>query len=116
MPSFLPALQDKEGLECLRFNGNLTADQSEELVKLSGLRELTIDSCSWNVVDVFPRWMDILRPTLMSLTLNVSLCGTHISSYVLKLPIVDTYPQHGDAGHHFAELTAFDASPCNKLH
>ncbi|OJT04176.1 hypothetical protein TRAPUB_5128 [Trametes pubescens] len=70
MPSFLPSLQDKQGLECLRFNGNLTADQSEELVKLSGLRELTIDSCSWNVVDVFPRWMDVLRPTLMSLTLN----------------------------------------------
>lgn len=83
MPSFLPALQNKEGLECLRFNGNLTADQSEELVKLSGLRELTIDSCSWNVVDVFPRWMDVLRPTLMSLTLNVSWRGTHISCYVL---------------------------------
>ncbi|KAI0372450.1 hypothetical protein BV20DRAFT_1062018 [Pilatotrama ljubarskyi] len=69
MPAFLLSLQAKDGLESMRFIGNLTTDQAEQLVQISGLREVTVDTSSWNVVNVLPRWLETLRPTLMSLTL-----------------------------------------------
>ncbi|KAI0356948.1 hypothetical protein OH77DRAFT_1495200 [Trametes cingulata] len=69
MPAFLLSLQAKDGLESMRFIGNLTTDQSEQLAQISGLRELTIDTSSWNLVNALPKWMERLRPTLVSLTL-----------------------------------------------
>ncbi|KAI0664068.1 hypothetical protein C8Q70DRAFT_905338 [Cubamyces menziesii] len=69
MPSFLLSLQRKESLEQLRFIGNLTTDQCTQLVQITSLRELTIDGGSWNVVDALPRWIDVLQPSLTSLSL-----------------------------------------------
>ncbi|KAI8989173.1 hypothetical protein BD414DRAFT_536472 [Trametes punicea] len=70
MPAFLLSLRDKESLEHLRFIGNLTTDQAEQLLQISNLRELTLDGSSWNVVDVLPRWMPALQHSLISLTLH----------------------------------------------
>ncbi|KAI0672343.1 hypothetical protein C8Q78DRAFT_1026491 [Trametes maxima] len=70
MPAFLLSLQDKQSLEKMRFVGNLTTDQSAQLSRISGLREVTIDTSTWNVVDVLPRWTEVLNPSLISLTLH----------------------------------------------
>lgn len=71
LPSFVLALQEKKNLEFLRINGALTTSQADLLTKVTGLRSLTIDGGTWNVVDVLPRWMGALKPTLTSLTLYV---------------------------------------------
>lgn len=115
MPAFLPSLQGKEGLESIRFIGNFTTDQSEELAKLTGLREVTIDSSSWNVMDVLPRWMETLRPTLTSLTLNVSRSDTVNASFGLIRALVNTNPQPGIARHHLAQPASANAPPCDEL-
>ncbi|OCH94622.1 hypothetical protein OBBRIDRAFT_810399 [Obba rivulosa] len=69
LPSFLHSLQGKESLEEIRVNANLSTDQSEQLVKLRGLRSITLDAGSWAMVDALPRWTAALRPTLTELTL-----------------------------------------------
>ncbi|KAH9854614.1 hypothetical protein C2E23DRAFT_817214 [Lenzites betulinus] len=89
LPSFLPSLQGKESLETLRFVGNLTTDQSEQLARITGLRDLTIDSSSWNVVDIFPRWMEALGPTLTSLSLHT----IHTLSMEMLEIILPTLPR-----------------------
>ncbi|KAI0827434.1 hypothetical protein BC628DRAFT_1535488 [Trametes gibbosa] len=88
LPSFLPSLLGKESLENLRFIGNLSTDQSYQLAQISGLRELTIDSSTWNVVDVFPKWMEGLGPTLTSLTLY----SIHTLSMEMLENILPTLP------------------------
>ncbi|KAI0681732.1 hypothetical protein C8Q76DRAFT_637468 [Earliella scabrosa] len=70
MPKFLQALRDKKALEQLRFIPNLTIDQAKQLSTITGLRALTLDSGSWTVVDVLPKWCETLKPTLASLTLT----------------------------------------------
>ncbi|KAI0772780.1 hypothetical protein BD413DRAFT_473522 [Trametes elegans] len=82
MPIFLPSLCDKESLEQTRFIANFTTDQSAQMLQMSGLRELTLDSGTWNVVDALPKWADSLRPTLTSLTFH--------SIQSLSLDILDT--------------------------
>ncbi|TBU25413.1 hypothetical protein BD311DRAFT_669671 [Dichomitus squalens] len=70
VPNFLLALQDKTSLEQMRIIANFTTDQAEQVSKISGLRSLTLDSGSWNSIDALPRWSEVLRPTLTSLTLH----------------------------------------------
>jgi len=69
LPSFLHSLQGKDTLEDIRVNANLSTDQTEQLIKLRGLRTLTLDAGSWTLVDALPRWTAALRPTLTDLTL-----------------------------------------------
>lgn len=71
VPSFLLALQEKRSLESVRFMANLTTDQAAQAAKITGLRSLTLDSASWTVVDVLPKWSVTLQPSLTSLTLTV---------------------------------------------
>ncbi|GBE89803.1 hypothetical protein SCP_1701280 [Sparassis crispa] len=68
LSSFLLALQGKDNLQNLRVNASLTTEQSEQLVKVTGLRNLTLDGSTWNVVDVLPVWSSLLGSTLTSLT------------------------------------------------
>ncbi|KAI0717881.1 hypothetical protein C8T65DRAFT_640254 [Cerioporus squamosus] len=84
MPSFLLALHDKQALEQLRFIGNFTTDQATQVIKISGISALTIDSGSWNAVDALPRWSATLGPTLTSLTLaSVQTLSLEIMEMVL---------------------------------
>ncbi|KAH9903462.1 hypothetical protein C8Q73DRAFT_799537 [Cubamyces lactineus] len=88
MPSFLLSLQRKESLEQLRFIGNLTTDQCTQLIQITSLRELTIDGGSWNIVDALPRWMNVLQPSLTSLSLYgiVSLNTDILETILPRLP------------------------------
>ena len=80
MPKFLQALRDKKALEQLRFIPNLTIDQAKQLSTITGLRALTLDSGSWTVVDVLPKWCETLKPTLASLTLTVrAMCKPQVA-------------------------------------
>ena len=71
MPNFLLVLRDKVSLEQMRIIANFTTDQAELVTKISGLRSLTLDSASWNMVDALPKWSEVLKPSLTSLTLHV---------------------------------------------
>ena len=71
VPNFLLALQDKPALEQMRILANFTTDQAEQVAKISGLRSLTLDYGSWNLVDALPKCSDVLKPTITSLTLHV---------------------------------------------
>ncbi|KAI0767457.1 hypothetical protein C8Q74DRAFT_1280534 [Fomes fomentarius] len=70
MPRFLTALQHKNSLEHLRFRPNFTMYEAKQLSTVLGLRSLTLDSGSWTVVDVLPKWSEGLKPTLTSLTMT----------------------------------------------
>ena len=71
MPCFLRSLQGKSSLDNLRFIANFTADQTSQMAKITGLRSLTFDSATWNVVDMLPTWSADLGNSLTSLTLSV---------------------------------------------
>lgn len=76
LPYFVKSLQGKPRLECLRVNANLSTDQSKILIQLQKLKTLTLEYASWNVVDVLPVWITLLKQTLTSLTLYVRLFDT----------------------------------------
>lgn len=71
MPNFLRVLSDKVSLEQMRIIANFTTDQAELVTNISGLRSLTLDTASWNLVDALPKWSEVLKPSLTSLTLRV---------------------------------------------
>ncbi|KAI9056392.1 hypothetical protein FKP32DRAFT_1599115 [Trametes sanguinea] len=84
MPAFLPSLREVAGLQQIRFVGTLTTKQSELLLQISSLREITIDNSTWNVVDILPKWARVLQSTLSSLTLyNMQHLSTDILDTVL---------------------------------
>jgi hypothetical protein len=86
--AFLPPLQKFSQLESLRINAQLAAEQTEMLVQLSGVKNLTLDFASWHVVDALPRWAaEKLAPTLTCLTIFVS--NAHNSFVMLLLIILD---------------------------
>ncbi|KAH9927980.1 uncharacterized protein BXZ73DRAFT_48619 [Epithele typhae] len=89
--SFLPSLKDKPSLESLRCIANFTTDQTSQAVKIQGLRSLTLDSGSWNVVDALPDWSTALTPSLTSLTLtNMPTLSVEIMESTLpNLPSLD---------------------------
>ncbi|KAJ7210912.1 hypothetical protein GGX14DRAFT_498367, partial [Mycena pura] len=69
LPPFLPALEDKERLREFRICAKLTTEQSLKLIKLSGIRNLTLDSASWNLLNVLPKWIATLQNNITTLTL-----------------------------------------------
>ncbi|KAI0922795.1 hypothetical protein AcW1_002643 [Taiwanofungus camphoratus] len=69
LPSFLSVLQWKESLLHIRVNASLTTDQADKLVQIRGLRSVTLDTGTSNVVDALPKWIASLRSTLTTLTL-----------------------------------------------
>ena len=71
MPSFLFSLRQKNTLESIRCIANFTTDQATQAAQIKNLRSLTLDSGSWNAVDILPRWGTALGPSLTSLTLTV---------------------------------------------
>ena len=82
MPNFLRVLSDKVSLEQMRIIANFTTDQAELVTNISGLRSLTLDTASWNLVDALPKWSEVLKPSLTSLTLRVR--GLAYSFFSLK--------------------------------
>lgn len=69
---FLPSLQEKSRLERIRIHANLTTNQTKMLTNFGKLQSLTLESATWNVVDLLPSWAGILQKTLTCLTLYVS--------------------------------------------
>ncbi|KAF7348877.1 hypothetical protein MVEN_01407800 [Mycena venus] len=69
LPPFIGALGQKERLRDLRIHANLTTDQSTKLIKLSKIRNLTLDFASWNIMNLLPQWTELLQSNLTTLTL-----------------------------------------------
>ena len=72
VPSYLSPLQDRRRLESLRINADLTTDQTAQLLRLTGLKSISLESASWTVVDALPKWAESLKSTLLHLTIRVS--------------------------------------------
>ncbi|KIM82866.1 hypothetical protein PILCRDRAFT_459480 [Piloderma croceum F 1598] len=72
LPPLLLSLQEKPRLQEIRIHARLTADQSGKLRTLKGLRSITLDHASWNVVDMLPAWVGANKTTLTSLTLYMA--------------------------------------------
>jgi hypothetical protein len=72
LPAFLLAIPRPECLHELRIQANLTPEQGEVLMRMAGLRSLTLDRPTWNVVDMLPRWTAVCGSSLTSLTLYAS--------------------------------------------
>ncbi|KAJ3518495.1 hypothetical protein NM688_g9431 [Phlebia brevispora] len=67
LPSFLLVLEKLENVENIRVNATITQEQAKHLVSLKKLRSISLETCSWNVVDILPSWVSCL-PTLTTLT------------------------------------------------
>lgn len=72
LPALLHPLQDHPDLQSLRVSAILTAQQTACLASMTRLKSISLDSCSWNVVDVLPKWASTLTTSLTSLVLYVS--------------------------------------------
>lgn len=73
LPVFLRSLGNKERLEKLRVNADVTTEQSDLLSKVRNLTSLALDSGSWNVADMLPKWAPNFTSTLTELILYVRL-------------------------------------------
>ena len=82
---FLLNLQDKRSLQHIRANATMTRDQAELLIKIRGLKSITLDAGSSYAVDVLPRWTTGLKTTLTNLTLYVCI-RLPTSSFHLLMP------------------------------
>jgi hypothetical protein len=82
--SLLPELQGKTRLKELRADGRLTTDQAEKLLKLDKMQKIIVDFGSWNVMDLLPRWTEVNRKTLTSLTLYVRV----LQILITALPLI----------------------------
>lgn len=71
LSTFLKSLLSLKHLMELRLAARLTNPQAELLGRITGLRTLTLDYASWNVLDMLPTWTSTLRGTLRVLTLFV---------------------------------------------
>ncbi|KAI0073599.1 hypothetical protein K474DRAFT_1603087 [Panus rudis PR-1116 ss-1] len=67
-PYYLPLLEERGHLESLRTRADLDATQAEQLTSIKGLRDICLDSATWNVIHVFPQWAKSIASTLRSLT------------------------------------------------
>ncbi|KAA1474532.1 hypothetical protein DENSPDRAFT_804260 [Dentipellis sp. KUC8613] len=72
VPVFLVPLQTHERLHTLRLNAYMTADQTAQLTKIKGLKNVMLENASWQVIDALPKWAQTLAPTLQSLTIYMS--------------------------------------------
>ena len=70
-PPYLQELQSRKYLDSIRVKASLAIDESPLLLQLSKLRHISLDSATWNVIDVLPAWSATLHQTLRTLTLYV---------------------------------------------
>lgn len=70
--AYLPSLQNLRSLKNMRINAHLSTDQTAMLVQIQGIKDLTLDNASWQVISALPKWAaEKLSPSLTSLTLYV---------------------------------------------
>ncbi|KAH8112932.1 hypothetical protein DFH11DRAFT_1604724, partial [Phellopilus nigrolimitatus] len=72
LPNFLETLSKKTNLKDLQVNASITTEQAEILTSLQGLRSIRLVHCSWCLMNLFPRWISVLSPTLTHLTLTLT--------------------------------------------
>ncbi|KAI0058481.1 hypothetical protein BV25DRAFT_1891370 [Artomyces pyxidatus] len=88
IPPLLHCLQGMERLQSLRIHAVLTPDQTAKLVKLRGIRHLTLENPSWSVVDALPNWAEAMQSTLTHVTIYMShdMNNTILKRTVAHLP------------------------------
>ncbi|KAJ7911825.1 hypothetical protein B0H13DRAFT_2327960 [Mycena leptocephala] len=88
LPPFIATLEQKDRLRDLRIYANLTTDQSVKVVKLSKIRNLTLDFASWNLMNLLPKWTAALQANLTTLTLFMAneLNETVLETALAELP------------------------------
>ncbi|KAJ7246112.1 hypothetical protein B0H12DRAFT_1187389 [Mycena haematopus] len=88
LPPFIAALTQKDRLRALRINASLTTSQSTRIIKLSKIRNLTLDFPSWNIMNLLPQWAATLRSNLTTLTLFMAneLNETVLEAALAELP------------------------------
>ncbi|KAJ6496071.1 hypothetical protein C8R45DRAFT_866000 [Mycena sanguinolenta] len=88
LPPFIAGLTQKDRLRDLRIHASLTTSQSTRLVKLSQVRNLTLDFPSWNILNLLPQWAATLRSNLTTLTLFMAneLNETVLGAALVELP------------------------------
>ncbi|KAF7292681.1 hypothetical protein MIND_01166300 [Mycena indigotica] len=87
LPPFISTLQSKGRLRDLRINATLTSEQSTMLVKLEGIRNLTLDFASWNLLNMLPKWTGSLTGlTTLTLFMAQELNDIVLESVVQQLP------------------------------
>ncbi|KAJ6545497.1 hypothetical protein B0H19DRAFT_1212292 [Mycena capillaripes] len=86
LPPFIATLEQKDRLRDLRIHANLTTDQSMKVVKLSHVRNLTLDFASWNIMNLLPRWTATLQGNLTTLTLFMA---NELNENVLESALVE---------------------------
>ncbi|KAF7375400.1 hypothetical protein MSAN_00427600 [Mycena sanguinolenta] len=88
LPPFIAGLTQKDRLRDLRIHASLTTSQSTRLVKLSKVRNLTLDFPSWNILNLLPQWAVTLRDNLTTLTLFMAneLNETVLETALVELP------------------------------
>lgn len=72
LPALLLPLIGHQDLQGVRLNATLTVPQAKLLTSLTKLRSLSLDACSWNMVDAMPDWTRNISGTLTCLVLHVS--------------------------------------------
>ncbi|KAG6901828.1 hypothetical protein C0995_007535 [Termitomyces sp. Mi166 len=78
-------LRGKESLKKLRINAKLSTTQASMLLGLKNVERLELDSASWEVLDILPRWTEGIQRTLTSLTLSMSMdLNYHVLEMTLK--------------------------------
>ncbi|KAL4251036.1 hypothetical protein ABKN59_006202 [Abortiporus biennis] len=65
----LPSLKKLRQLRTIRISGNLEDNPAQHLLCLTGLREISLNSASWNVTDQLPKWIRSGNSTLTTLCL-----------------------------------------------
>ncbi|KAJ7336823.1 hypothetical protein DFH08DRAFT_281163 [Mycena albidolilacea] len=88
VPPLIGALEKQDRLHDLRINASLTTDQSIKIIKLSKIRNLTLDFASWNLMNLLPQWTGTLRSNLITLTLFMAneLNETVLGAALAELP------------------------------
>ena len=71
LPSFISLLPQKDRLVTLHVNAALTPSQTDILTQITGLQKLRLDNASWCVVHALPKWIEKLKDTLTSLSIQV---------------------------------------------
>ncbi len=116
LSSFLLSLESLNNLEDLRVNATLTVQQDKHLTSLTNLRSLSLDACTWNVVDALPSWTNRIQGSLTSLTLYVS--GNPAPSLMISHPTHTTDcpgTQRPNPALCSTESTQFDCIACCRM-
>ncbi|KAK7683712.1 hypothetical protein QCA50_013088 [Cerrena zonata] len=98
---YIGQLQSRVYLDSIRVKALLKTDESSNILQLNRLRHLTLDSATWNVIDILPTWSKSLQGTLRTLTLYLL---KDLDSSILE-PVLKTLPR----------LTALHVVSCRKV-